>query len=63
MRLDVLDVQGRLVTTLVNETRAAGRYEVPWRVSGAASHPEAGVYLVRMSAGGKTFLRKALLLP
>ena len=55
VRVDVYDVAGRRVTTLVNEARAAGPGDVRWSgrdTRGAAM--AAGVYFVRMQAAGET---------
>lgn len=58
VRLDVYDVRGRKVTTLVNQRREAGRYSVVWRANGVAS----GVYFARLTtAGGQRMLKLALL--
>lgn len=43
--IQVMDVTGRLVQTLVNETASAGRHAVSWN---AASHAS-GIYFVRMN--------------
>jgi mono/diheme cytochrome c family protein len=59
----VFDVSGRLVRTLVDEVREAGRYSVPWDGRNDAGQPLAsGVYFVRYAAGGHSFWRKAALL-
>ncbi len=48
VRLSVHDLQGRLVARLAEGNREAGRYRVAW--PGAAAG--AGVYFVRLDAGG-----------
>lgn len=59
----IYDVLGRVVTTLVNEVRAANRYTVEWNASNVAT----GVYFYRMTAkpvdGSKDFtaVKKLLL--
>ena len=55
VRLEVYDVAGRLVRTLVNADLPAGTHSAVWdgkdvRGAGAAS----GSYVARLSAGGKT---------
>ena len=52
VRLSIFDVAGRLVRTLVNESRPAGRHSVSWegRDESGRSVPS-GVYLYRMEAG------------
>jgi hypothetical protein len=44
----IYDVSGRLVERLVQPTRSAGVYRVPWDASGQAS----GVYFYHVHAGG-----------
>ena len=52
--LDVFDLAGRRVAHLLEETRVAGRYVVPWSVNGEHS----GLYLYRLRAAGRTLVRK-----
>ena len=54
----IYDLQGRLVETLVNGEKAAGRYSVQWH---AANMPS-GVYFYRIQAGRFTAAKKLLLL-
>jgi hypothetical protein len=56
--VQVYDVGGHLVTTLVDESRPAGRHAVTWSGSGFAS----GVYFVKMTASQFTQTRKIVLL-
>ncbi len=58
VRLDVYDVLGRHVRTLVNEERNAGRYEIPFQSDLLAS----GVYIYRLVAGEKMLTGKMTLL-
>jgi len=58
VRLGVYAVTGELVELLVDERREAGRYEVRFDAREAAS----GVYLCRMEAAGRQFVRKLVLL-
>lgn len=51
--LDLYDIKGRKIDTLVNDTMNAGEYEVDY----AASIPM-GVYLYRLSAGENTATKK-----
>ena len=62
MRLDVYDVKGALVRTLLDERREAGRYEVTWdgRDDGGR-RVASGVYLYRLEAGGKEESRRMVL--
>lgn len=49
VRLAVYDILGREVAVLVNQDRAAGRYQVPFDASALSS----GVYLYRMQFNGE----------
>lgn len=55
--IQVYDVIGRLVQTLVNEQQLAGTYKVNFDASRLAS----GVYLIKMDSGAQVFVRKMLL--
>src|SRR5512140_1287869 len=55
-RLVVYDLLGREVATLVNERKAAGKYEVSFDASGLAS----GVYVYRLTAGSFVQSRKMI---
>jgi len=56
--LKVFDVLGREVVTLVNEMKQPGKYAVLWDASSCSS----GVYCIRLQAGSRTEIMKALLL-
>ncbi len=58
-RLDVFDVQGRCVRTLLREGLPAGRHSFTW--DGCATDGQraaSGIYLVRLSASGRTLVRR-----
>ena len=55
--LQVFDVLGRQVATLVNDTRAPGVYTVQFDASSLAS----GTYIYRLTAGGYTATRRMML--
>ncbi len=57
VRLEVYDVRGRLVETVLDATLAAGRHAPTWSASGWP----AGVYFVRLSHGGVRHHRPLLL--
>ena len=57
-RLEVFDVLGRLVETLVDEPRAAGTYRVTWEASSLPS----GVYLYRLQASGRVDTKRMVLI-
>lgn len=62
-RLDVLDLQGRLVTTLADGDLAAGAHELAWdgrRTDGARAL--SGVYFARLVAGTEVSKQKFMLL-
>jgi len=63
VNIAILDVTGRIVHTLVNERREAGRFDVQWNgVSARGEHVASGVYFYRMRAGGFVQTRKMVLL-
>ncbi|MCX6640698.1 MAG: SBBP repeat-containing protein, partial [bacterium] len=58
VKLEVFDVSGRLVSTLINGWRKAGSHEVTFDASGLA----AGVYVYRLQVGEYTGVEKMVLL-
>ncbi len=50
VELDIFNIRGQKVRTLVNETMPSGKHRVAWDASAVAS----GVYFYRLKAGGKT---------
>jgi len=63
VRLDVFDVLGHRVSTLVDDWVAPGRYAIPWGGrSGAGAGVAAGVYLLRLQAEGFATTGKVVLL-
>lgn len=63
VRLDVLDVDGRHVATLLDGHRPAGRHTVDWNGTTAAGRPAAaGVYLYRLQTDGGEQTRRMVLL-
>ncbi len=57
VRLDICDVSGRLVTTLVQTEQPEGEQTALWNTHEAA----AGVYFARLTVGGMTVVRKVVL--
>ncbi len=57
VRLDVYNVIGQLVATLVDEVRPAGYYAASFNASSFSS----GLYFYRMTAGKASFLKKMML--
>jgi hypothetical protein len=63
VRIDVFDVTGARVSTLVDEARPAGVQRVTWNGRDSREEPVAsGVYMIRMTTAERTFVRKAVLL-
>ncbi len=63
VRIEVFDVSGRLVTTLVDEVLPEGRRSVAWHgVDERGAELPSGVYFYRMDAGDYVETRKMLLL-
>jgi hypothetical protein len=56
--ISVYNLMGQKVATLVDETKAAGQYNVRWNAAGAAS----GMYYYRLEAGGQSITRKMTLI-
>lgn len=59
VRISVLDVQGRRIDVPASGTEAVGRHVLRWT---APASVRAGVYFVRMEAGGRSFTRTLTLL-
>ncbi len=63
LRLEVRDVRGRLVRSLIEGERSGGSYAVEWDGRTDAGRPVAsGIYLVLLEVAGERFSRKLLLL-
>lgn len=61
--LTVYDVQGRRVTTLVNQTLEAGDHSMVWEGrDGAGHHLASGVYFYRLESGGFIATKRMTLL-
>ena len=58
VKLDVFDLAGRLVGTLVNGERPAGYHQVTWDASKLPS----GIYFCRVEAGSFTAVKKMILI-
>ncbi len=62
VRLSVLDLQGRVVCTLIDERLAAGRHDVAWSGLDAGGRPQpAGIYFYRLEEGDSQQVRKMTL--
>jgi len=60
--LKIYDILGREVSTLVNEEKPAGRYEVNFPATGGASSLASGVYFYQIKAGSFVQTKKMILL-
>ena len=61
--MGIYDISGNLVRILVNGERNAGVHEVKWTSEGANEEVvSSGIYIVRMIAGSKVFVRKISLI-
>lgn len=58
VKLQVYNVLGALVETLVDESKAAGQYSINWNASKVAS----GIYFYRLNLEGNVKVRKMMLL-
>ena len=56
--LQIFDITGRLVETLINQHLTPGKYEVTWQ----AGHLPSGTYFMQMKSGGFVKTRKMVLL-
>jgi len=63
VKLEVYDITGRMVKTLVNENLSAGSHRVNWNASGENGQKvSSGVYLYRITAGEFVSAKKMVLL-
>jgi hypothetical protein len=61
VRLAVHDVRGRRVAVLVREDLAGGDHAVTWNGTGPDGRPvPAGVYFLRLDAGGETSTKRVV---
>jgi hypothetical protein len=58
VRVEVVDITGKVVASLIDEKRGAGKHEVRWNAGGFAS----GVYFCRIIAGGSFAALKLVLI-
>jgi subtilisin-like proprotein convertase family protein len=58
-KLEIIDVTGRRVTTLLDREMSAGRHAITWNGSDSDGQPvAAGLYFVRLVSGGRTDLER-----
>ena len=60
--LQVYNLLGEVVTTLVNKQQSAGNYEVSFDAASAAGGLSSGIYLYKIQAGDYSDLKKMILL-
>jgi flagellar hook assembly protein FlgD len=58
VKVDIFDILGRKIQTLVNESQAAGYHQVTWKADDVPS----GMYFYRIQTGNNTQTRKCLLI-
>ncbi|KAA3614976.1 MAG: T9SS C-terminal target domain-containing protein [Calditrichaeota bacterium] len=63
VKLEIFDMQGRRVSTLVNERQSAGSYKITWNGNNLKGKPaSSGVYIYQIRAGNLVLNRKMLLM-
>lgn len=63
LRLEILDIRGNLLTTLHDGDTGAGALTITWNGTGAAGNIlKGGVYLLKVTSGGKTEVQKVVLI-
>jgi hypothetical protein len=58
VKLEIFDITGAFVQTLLDETLPAGEHHIAWNAADLAS----GTYLYKLTLSGKTTVRKAVLI-
>jgi len=63
VRLEIYDILGRKVQTLVNEYQPAGNWTISWNSKDASGQPvSAGLYFYKLTAGDNQLIKKMILL-
>jgi flagellar hook assembly protein FlgD len=63
VRLSIVDIAGRLVRTLVNESQSGGPHEAAWNgKDDRGQSVSSGVYFYVLEAGGERRMKKLVLL-
>jgi hypothetical protein len=62
VRIDVFNVVGQRVATLVNETKTSGVYDVMWNGAANGQLLPSGIYLYRMKAGSYIETKRLVIL-
>ena len=62
VKLEIFNILGQKVTTLIDETLPAGKHRVLWDTVDADNAPASGIYFYRLSGADQTQTRKMILL-
>src|SRR5262249_19450805 len=62
VRVSVIDLQGRVVASLVDGMRSAGSHSIAWDGAGRAGPLATGVYFVRLDTPARSFVRRVVLM-
>ena len=61
VKLNIYDMRGRMINSLVNQVQNAGMHTIQWdAMDYKGSGVSAGVYLYKLEAGGKVFTEKMI---
>jgi len=61
VKVNILDINGKIIKNLVRETKTTGRHQVTWEGRDKYARPVAsGLYFVVLEAGGKAIVRKIM---
>ncbi len=61
VNIDILNISGKLITTLTNKTQLQGKYEEIWNGKDKNGNKvNSGLYLIRLQLGGKVYTQKLL---
>tara|TARA_A100001037_G_scaffold304763_1_gene342644 strand:- start:1138 stop:4539 length:3402 start_codon:yes stop_codon:yes gene_type:complete len=63
VRIEIYDIMGRNINTLVNQNMSAGRHFIPWNATDILGNQvSGGIYLYRLQAGENVLTRKMILM-
>jgi hypothetical protein len=60
VNLDIFDLQGRKIVSLLDEMKSSGQHQLTWNAKASDKLPE-GVYMVRMIAGSEVVTKRIIL--
>jgi len=58
VKIQIYNLKGQLVGTLINEHKPAGYHTIDWNAKGLSS----GIYFYKFEAEGKTLIKKMIIL-